>query len=162
MTGGRKLKPWLLLYALITALGLFGLVGPTVFGQDSPDAAAALDAESQSCMSCHAQTMSDDSHPVNVNTLNNHYGENCLSCHVVHGSRNQRLLVARVPNLCQDCHDWSRHPGSFYGGQHAWTNPAGAPNSGVSTRFIARSCTNCHNAVHGSNAPANRGKFLIR
>jgi hypothetical protein len=38
----------------------------------------------------------------------------------------------------------------------------GAFNTGVSTRFIARACVNCYNAVHGSNAPASRGKFLTR
>jgi hypothetical protein len=38
----------------------------------------------------------------------------------------------------------------------------GAPNPGVSTRLIARACLNCHNSVHGSNAPGNRGKFLTR
>ena len=30
------------------------------------------------------------------------------------------------------------------------------------TRFVARSCLNCHNAIHGSNAPSTRGKFLTR
>ena len=32
----------------------------------------------------------------------------------------------------------------------------------ANTRFIARSCLNCHNAIHGSNAPATRGKYLTR
>jgi len=46
----------------------------------------------------------------------------------------------------------------------AWNNllPDGSPNSSPSTRFVARSCTNCHNAIHGSNAPSNRGRFFIR
>ena len=38
----------------------------------------------------------------------------------------------------------------------------GAFNAGVNTRMIARSCTNCHNNIHGSNAPSNRGKFFFR
>jgi len=116
----------------------------------------------QQCYSCHAEKRGPHvfSHPP--------VDDNCLSCHNPHGSSHLFLLNEKIPNLCQDCHDWSRHPGSFYGGQHAWTiqeggsGTPGAPNSGVSTRFIARSCTNCHNAIHGSNAPANRGKFLTR
>jgi len=61
-----------------------------------------------------------------------------------------------VPNLCEDRHDWSRHPGTFYSGNQGW--PPGASN----TRLIARSCLNCHNNIHGSNAPANRGQFFTR
>mgnify|MGYP003520119565 CR=1 FL=1 len=40
--------------------------------------------------------------------------------------------------------------------------PPGAFNAGVSTRFIARSCTNCHNSIHGSDAPGRRGIYLFR
>jgi len=29
-------------------------------------------------------------------------------------------------------------------------------------RLIARGCVNCHNNMHGSNAPAMRGKFFLR
>ena len=116
----------------------------------------------QQCYSCHAEKRGPYvfSHPP--------VDENCLSCHTPHGSSHRFLLTEKVPNLCQDCHDWSRHPGSFYGGQHGWTikegmsGTPGAFNSGVSTRFIARACNNCHNSVHGSNAPGNRGKFLTR
>ena len=116
----------------------------------------------QQCYSCHAEKRGPYvfSHPP--------VDDNCLSCHNPHGSSHRFLLNEKVPNLCQDCHDWSRHPGSFYGGQHGWTiregmsGTPGAFNSGASTRFIARACLNCHNAIHGSNAPANRGKFFTR
>ncbi|MDH5209281.1 MAG: DmsE family decaheme c-type cytochrome [Burkholderiaceae bacterium] len=129
----------------------------------------------QQCQSCHADKRGPYvfSHPAVT--------ENCLSCHNPHGSSHQFLLNEKVPNLCQDCHDWSRHPGTFYGGQHGWTitdrtgatglgqtgQPGPAPNAGAynpsaSTRLVARACLNCHNAIHGSNAPGNRGKFLIR
>jgi len=30
------------------------------------------------------------------------------------------------------------------------------------SRLVARACLNCHNAIHGSNAPGNRGKFFTR
>lgn len=82
--------------------------------------------------------------------------ENCLSCHNSHGSNHAKLLNEKVPNLCQDCHDWSRHPGTYYGGNQSFA--PGAQN----TRFLARSCINCHQTIHGSNAPGNRGKFFTR
>jgi DmsE family decaheme c-type cytochrome len=103
------------------------------------------------CLSCHTDKRGPYmfEHPA--------VEENCLNCHRPHGSSHGRLLNERVPNLCQDCHDWSRHPGTAYAGNQGFA-PQGANN----TRFIARSCLNCHNAIHGSNAPANRGRFLTR
>ena len=73
----------------------------------------------QQCYSCHAEKRGPYvfSHPP--------VDENCLSCHNPHGSSHTFLLNEKVPNVCQDCHDWSRHPGSFYGGQHAWTTAVG-------------------------------------
>lgn len=82
--------------------------------------------------------------------------ENCLNCHNSHGSAHAKLLNEKVPNLCQDCHDWSRHPGTFYSGNQGWSNAT--PN----TRLVARSCINCHNEVHGANGPAGRGKRFLR
>ena len=82
--------------------------------------------------------------------------ENCLACHNSHGSIHNKLLNEKVPNLCQDCHDWSRHPGTPYGGNQGF--PPGLGN----TRFLARACVNCHQMVHGSNAPAQKGQFFLR
>ena len=82
--------------------------------------------------------------------------ENCLNCHNSHGSIHNRLLNEKVPNLCQDCHDWSRHPGTAYGGNQGF--PPGLAN----TRFLARACVNCHQAIHGSTAPATKGQFFLR
>ena len=73
-----------------------------------------------------------------------------------------RLLNEPAPNLCQDCHDAARHPGTIYGGGAAWLTPGGSPNSSVNTRFIARGCVNCHNAIHGSNAPGFKGRTFLR
>ena len=81
--------------------------------------------------------------------------ENCLTCHNSHGSNHARLLAEKAPNVCQDCHDASRHPGTVYDGTGGW---AGSKN----TRLIARGCNNCHYHIHGSNAPAMRGKFFLR
>jgi DmsE family decaheme c-type cytochrome len=121
---------------------------------------AMLKAETvnQQCYSCHADKRGPFifAHPA--------VEENCISCHNPHGSVYAKLLNEKQPNLCQDCHDYSRHPGTPYGAAGGFINPATGtvPNPGVSTRFVARSCTNCHNSIHGSNAPGGRGKFLIR
>jgi DmsE family decaheme c-type cytochrome len=88
--------------------------------------------------------------------------ENCATCHNPHGSSHDRLLREPAPNLCQDCHDTARHPGTIYGQGAAWLLPDGSRNPSVNTRFIARACVNCHNAVHGSNAPAAKGRFFLR
>jgi DmsE family decaheme c-type cytochrome len=110
----------------------------------------------QQCFSCHADKRGPFvfGHPP--------VEENCLSCHTPHGSAHPKLLNEKVPNLCQDCHVTGRHPTAFYGSGQGWNLPSGAPNTAVSSRFVARGCLNCHNAVHGTNAPSNRGKYLIR
>lgn len=108
------------------------------------------------CWSCHADKRGPFlfQHPA--------VEENCLSCHAPHGSSHTKLLNERVPNLCQDCHDWSRHPGTAYSGDQGFVRVPGSPAKTPNTRFVARSCLNCHNAIHGSNAPATRGKYLTR
>lgn len=108
------------------------------------------------CLSCHTDKRGPFvfSHPP--------VEENCVTCHNPHGSSHYKLLNEHTPNLCQDCHDAARHPGSIYGGGAAWLKPDGTPNPSVNTRFIARACLNCHNAVHGSNAPGSKGRFFLR
>ncbi len=134
------------------------------------------------CYSCHADKRGPYvfNHPP--------VEENCATCHNPHGSVHARLLNESAPNLCQDCHDGSRHPGTVYGAAGAYncqpgdttqTNVApsgqppkyvancpdsrlGLPNPAVNNRLVARACLNCHSAIHGSNAPGNRGKFFTR
>ncbi|HYL24835.1 MAG TPA: DmsE family decaheme c-type cytochrome [Burkholderiales bacterium] len=112
---------------------------------------AMVNAESipQLCTSCHAEKRGPFvwNHPP--------VEENCLICHNPHGANHARLLAEKPPNVCQDCHDASRHPGSIYDASGGWT---GTQN----TRLIARGCVNCHNQLHGSNAPAARGKLFFR
>ena len=111
-----------------------------------------INAESipQLCTSCHAEKRGPFvwGHPP--------VEENCLTCHNSHGSNHNRLLVQKAPNMCQDCHDASRHPGTIYADDGGWL--AATPN----TRLITRGCINCHYQIHGSNAPAMRGKFFLR
>ncbi len=125
------------------------------------------------CYSCHADKRGPYvfNHPP--------VEENCATCHNPHGSVHARLLNESAPNLCQDCHDWSRHPGTIYGAAGAFNcqpgdtsatsgnlncppTRTGQPNPGVNNRLVARACVNCHTAIHGSNAPGNRGKFFTR
>jgi len=110
----------------------------------------------QQCFSCHADKRGPFvfGHPP--------VEENCLSCHTPHGSSHGKLLNEKVPNLCQDCHVQGRHPTAYYGQNQAWLLPDGSPNAAVSSRMVGRACLNCHNSIHGSNAPSNRGRFLIR
>ena len=110
----------------------------------------------QQCYSCHAEKRGPFvfGHPP--------VDENCLTCHTPHGSTHGKLLNEKVPNLCQDCHVQGKHPTSYYGQNQAWLLPNGTPNSSPSTRMVARACLNCHNNIHGSNAPSSRGKAFIR
>jgi DmsE family decaheme c-type cytochrome len=84
--------------------------------------------------------------------------ENCALCHDPHGSNHDKLLVAKQPFLCQRCHLNTRHPGTLYdggntlaGGRLVATGP-GQPT--VSSRAVEHACKNCHQNVHGGNAPS--------
>jgi DmsE family decaheme c-type cytochrome len=66
--------------------------------------------------------------------------EDCLVCHNAHGSSNDKLLVTKVPRLCQECHMQGRHQSGTL-----------AENSVFA---FNRSCLNCHSQVHGSNNPS--------
>lgn len=81
--------------------------------------------------------------------------ENCLNCHNPHGANHARLLAEKPPNVCQDCHDAGRHPGTVYDASGSWKGT-------MNNRLLARGCVNCHNRIHGSNAPAAQGKFFLR
>jgi len=87
------------------------------------------------CFSCHAEYQGPFTFqhpPVN---------EDCLKCHSSHGSPNQNLLTVSQPALCLQCHS-AHHNGS------------GLP--------LVDRCTNCHNAIHGSDIPSATGgsKFI--
>jgi DmsE family decaheme c-type cytochrome len=97
----------------------------------------------QLCYKCHAEKRGPFmwQHPP--------VDENCATCHSPHGSVHQWLLVEKIPNLCQGCHDSSTHPGTLYGRSSLFTGAAPAIQS------VGRACLNCHSNIHGSNAPAN-------
>ena len=77
----------------------------------------------------------------------------CTTCHDSHGSNNDRMLVSKLPFLCQRCHVTSRHPPTVYDGFVL-------NNSSNANKIYARSCVICHQMIHGSNAPS--GKALLR
>ncbi len=93
----------------------------------------------ESCASCHAEKRGP--------FLFEHAGingESCATCHDPHGSNNDRMLVAKLPFLCQRCHNHTRHPSTIYDNRVLQT----------SNRLFSRSCVTCHAAIHGSNHPA--------
>ena len=99
----------------------------------------------ESCVSCHTEKRGP--------FLFEHAAgrESCISCHDPHGSTNDRLLVAKVPMLCQRCHIGTRHPSTIYDG---------AAVTAKSNRIAGRACVNCHSQIHGSNHPS--GQSLTR
>ncbi len=78
--------------------------------------------------------------------------ENCTTCHDPHGSSNDRMLVVRMPMLCQRCHIASSHPSTLYDTDEITVKK--------SNRMFGRSCVNCHANIHGSNHPS--GQFFMR
>jgi DmsE family decaheme c-type cytochrome len=85
--------------------------------------------------------------------------ENCLICHVPHGSNHSKLLAQKVPLLCQDCHGTQgTHPTRPNTNLQSFSGSATANKN----RFFARSCLNCHTNIHGSNGPRERGEVFTR
>jgi DmsE family decaheme c-type cytochrome len=93
----------------------------------------------ETCFACHAEKRGP--------FLWDHAAgrESCSTCHDPHGSTNDRMLVAKLPMLCQRCHIGTRHPSTIYDG----TSLASRSN-----RLVERGCVNCHQQIHGSNHPA--------
>jgi DmsE family decaheme c-type cytochrome len=108
------------------------------------------DSNNELCFKCHAEKRGPfmwEHPPVE---------ENCLNCHTPHGSNTNALLTAKTPQLCQSCHDWSRHPGTAY------TNNETFKGAAPSSRMYARNCLTCHAAVHGTTGSSVRGKYFLR
>ena len=113
------------------------------------------DTVNELCFKCHAEKRGPfmfEHPPVE---------ENCLNCHTPHGSNHSKLLVGNPPQLCQSCHDWSRHPGTPY---NSFTEFPGTPpiGSAPSNKMYAHACLNCHSNIHGSNASSSLGERFAR
>lgn len=87
----------------------------------------------ESCFKCHA----DKRGPFTWE--HEALSEGCATCHKVHGSVNDKLLVARDNNLCLRCHAQIDFPN--IGTENHWTS-----RMKQGTCFSA----GCHEAVHGS------------
>ena len=68
--------------------------------------------------------------------------EGCTTCHQVHGSISDKMLVARDSNLCLRCHT-----------QNDFPNIGDTSHGGTGSRISQGTCfsARCHTAVHGSN-----------
>jgi DmsE family decaheme c-type cytochrome len=98
-------------------------------------------AVTEKCYECHAEKRGPflwEHVPVR---------EDCMTCHEPHGSNHMKMLKVKEPFLCQRCHSDTRHPGTLYD-QTQLNNDT--------NRLVGRSCTNCHQTVHGSNHPSGR------
>jgi DmsE family decaheme c-type cytochrome len=94
------------------------------------------------CYKCHAEKRGPfmNEHPP--------VEENCDNCHNPHGSNHYRLLIKRVPALCEQCHG----NGSSMGGRPFTRFQTSAPGiANPSNHAFGRACLNCHPSIHGSN-----------
>ena len=107
----------------------------------------------ESCYECHAELRGP--------FLWEHYpvSEDCSICHTVHGSNNPGLLVKRVPQLCEECHQSTDHTRRIVGFEFTPPEPGGT-NVGPTRFFLGEGCLNCHGQIHGSNHPS--GFELLR
>lgn len=109
-------------------------------GTDSMIKAVSINEQ---CYSCHAEKRGPflwEHPPVR---------ENCMNCHVPHGSNHLKLQRTSVPFICQQCHANTRHPGTMYDGN------ALADGGRASNREFNRACLDCHSSIHGSNHPSS-------
>ena len=110
------------------------------------------DSVNQLCYKCHAEKRGPymfEHPPVE---------ENCAACHTPHGGVHAKLLIEKVPNLCQGCHDSAQHVGTRYSAETLFTGSriTGSATS-PSNKSFGRACLNCHANIHGSNAIAGAG-----
>jgi DmsE family decaheme c-type cytochrome len=114
------------------SLGASNLVRPTV---------------NETCFQCHAEKRGPflwEHAPAT---------ESCTTCHTPHGSNHFSLLVARQPQLCQQCHIAQFHPSTNYQGpDYSAPFPGGTPIG--QRQAFAKGCLNCHPEVHGTNHPS--------
>jgi DmsE family decaheme c-type cytochrome len=114
----------------------------------SKEKLVSADSVNEKCLTCHMEKRGPflwEHAPVR---------ENCTLCHDAHGSNHEKLLVAKQPYLCQRCHLNTRHPGTLYDGSNSLAGTS------ASNRLVEHSCRNCHQNIHGGNAPS--GPYLGR
>lgn len=111
------------------------------------------DTVNELCYKCHAEKRGPymfEHPPVE---------ENCLTCHTTHGSNHNKLLTKKTPNLCQNCHDWTFHPGTAYPSEFGFE---GTGSVSSRNKLIGRACLNCHTNIHGGSGVGRRGPKFTR
>lgn len=97
----------------------------------------ANDSPNEKCYSCHSEFSGP--FPFEHQAVNDYTIEEgaCVSCHLVHGSSNPRLLKEPGNNLCLQCHIVPRHK---------------MPHPGIiqTEDYTQHNCMECHVDVHGS------------
>lgn len=107
------------------------------------------------CLTCHAAKEGPfvfEHDPVN---------EDCAICHSPHGTTANNLLSQSEPALCMSCHPMHFHTTltAMEGTFQAPLFP-NDPNRGGTTTLdgfkkgMLTKCTQCHNAIHGSDVPS--------
>ena len=99
------------------------------------------DSVKETCVQCHAEKRG----PFVYQHAD--VAENCLNCHSPHGSVNTRLLNAREPFLCLQCHEG-----------HRINTEDGSSISPERARAFYTRCTDCHSSIHGSDVPSTSGQ----
>lgn len=100
-----------------------------------PWTATSMDDPNEVCFKCHK----DKRGPFTWE--HQALRDGCTTCHKVHGSITEKMLVARDANLCLRCHVQSDFP------------IIGDRNHGTNLNLTQGTCwsAGCHTAVHGSN-----------
>ena len=102
------------------------------------------DSVKETCVQCHSEKRGP--------FLYEHADvtEDCINCHSPHGSVNNKLLNAREPFLCLQCHDSHRIN----------TDTGGGVIQGITLErgmALFTRCTDCHSSIHGSDVPSTSG-----
>jgi len=114
-----------------------GSAGPKLMARDSVNA---------TCYTCHMEKRGPflwEHMPVT---------DDCTNCHNPHASTVDNLLKARLPFLCQQCHEPTSHRGNIPGFSNGTPYDNGPQSRGITQ---GRACANCHLNVHGGSSPTN-------
>ncbi len=100
-----------------------------------PGSSTALDDINDTCFKCHQDKQGP--YVFEHEALR----DGCVTCHQVHGSINDKMLVQRDNNLCLRCHTQVNFP------------TIGNVNHKTPSRVAQGACFSggCHTAIHGSN-----------
>ena len=100
-------------------------------------------APTVACLDCHESLLQNKyRHEV--------AGEDCSNCHDTHSGSLPKLLTARIPDICLDCHDQEdgRHGSTMLGTSCGECHdPHSASRKKLLKSLGDRSCTDCHTEI---------------